>query len=60
MVRTQGLSVVTVTHDSTLLAMADEVKEMRDGGLHEAHEAGVSAGRFVASPRACPSQAAAA
>jgi ABC-type lipoprotein export system ATPase subunit len=47
MVRTQGLSVVTVTHDSTLLAMADEVKEMRDGGLHEAHEAGVSAGRFV-------------
>jgi putative ABC transport system ATP-binding protein len=44
MVRTQGLSVVTVTHDSTLLAMADEVKEMRDGGLHEA---GVSAGRFV-------------
>ena len=44
MVRSQGLSVVTVTHDSTLLAMADEVKEMRDGGLYEA---GVSAGRFA-------------
>ena len=44
MVRDQGISVLAATHDSTLLAMADEVKEMRDGGLHEA---GVSAGRFV-------------
>ena len=35
MVRTQGLSVVAATHDSTLLAMADEVREMRDGGLFE-------------------------
>ena len=33
MVRDQGISVVAATHDSTLLAMADEVKEMRDGTL---------------------------
>jgi ABC-type lipoprotein export system ATPase subunit len=33
MVRTQGISVVAATHDSTLLAMADEVKEMRDGAF---------------------------
>ena len=44
MVRSQGLSVVTVTHDSTLLAMADEVKEMRDGGLYEA---GARSGRYT-------------
>ena len=35
MVRTQGISVVAATHDSALLAMADEVKEMRDGGMYE-------------------------
>lgn len=33
MVRSQGISVVAATHDSTLLAMADEVKEMRDGAF---------------------------
>ena len=33
MVRDQGITVVAATHDSTLLAMADEVKEMRDGAL---------------------------
>ena len=33
MVRTQGISVVAATHDSTLLAMADEIKEMRDGAF---------------------------
>lgn len=33
MVRNQGISVVSATHDSTLLAMADEVKEIRDGQL---------------------------
>ena len=35
MVRTQGISVVAATHDSTLLAMADEVKEIRDGTLSD-------------------------
>jgi ABC-type lipoprotein export system ATPase subunit len=33
MVHSQGISVVAATHDSTLLAMADEIKEMRDGGM---------------------------
>jgi ABC-type lipoprotein export system ATPase subunit len=33
MVQTQHISVVAATHDSTLLAMADEVKEIRDGTL---------------------------
>ena len=33
MVRNQGISVVAATHDSTLLELADEVKEMRDGSL---------------------------
>ena len=33
MVRTRGISVVAATHDSTLLAMADEVMEIRDGAL---------------------------
>ena len=47
MVRTQGLSVVAATHDSTLLALADEVKEMRDGSLHEAAE---QAGRYRSGP----------
>ncbi len=35
MVRKQGISVVAATHDSTLLAMADEVREIRDGTLQE-------------------------
>ena len=33
MVRDQGISVVAATHDSTLLAMADDIKEMRDGAM---------------------------
>ena len=41
MVKDRGISVVAATHDSTLLAMADSVKEMRDGlmveGTAEAH-----------------------
>ena len=41
MVGDRGISVVAATHDSTLLAMADSVKEMRDGlmveGTAEAH-----------------------
>jgi len=35
MVQTQHISVVAVTHDATLLAMADEVKEIRDGKLED-------------------------
>lgn len=35
MVIKQGISVVAATHDSTLLSMADEVKEIRDGTLLE-------------------------
>ena len=35
MVIKQGISVVAATHDSTLLSMADEVKEIRDGVLLE-------------------------
>lgn len=38
MVHTHGLSVVAATHDSTLLALADEVKEMSDGSLYDARE----------------------
>ena len=41
MVKDRGISVIAATHDSTLLAMADSVKEMRDGlmveGTAEAH-----------------------
>ncbi|MCH7978699.1 MAG: ABC transporter ATP-binding protein [Acidobacteria bacterium] len=33
MIHSQGISVVAATHYSTLLAMADQVKEMRDGGM---------------------------
>jgi len=36
MVLKQGISVLSATHDSTLLAMADEVKEIRDGHLNDA------------------------
>ena len=35
MVEEQGISVVAATHDSTLLAMADSVKEMKDGSMIE-------------------------
>lgn len=40
MVVKQGISVVAATHDSTLLSMADEVKEIRDGRLLEKAEVG--------------------
>ena len=40
MVEQRGISVVSATHDSTLLAMADEVKEIRDGQLSDATELG--------------------
>ena len=40
MVKTQGISVLSATHDSTLLAMADEVKEIRDGKLVDATHLG--------------------
>jgi ABC-type lipoprotein export system ATPase subunit len=33
MVRKQGISVVAATHDSTLLEMADDVMEIRDGRM---------------------------
>ncbi len=35
MVRDQGISVVAATHDSTLLAMADQVVRLHDGRLEE-------------------------
>jgi putative ABC transport system ATP-binding protein len=35
MVRNQGISVVAATHDSTLLAMADQVVRLHDGKLEE-------------------------
>ena len=38
MVHEQGISVVAATPDSTLLAMADEVKEMRAGVMRERAE----------------------
>ncbi len=40
MVQQRGISVVSATHDSTLLAMADEVKEIRDGQLSDAADLG--------------------
>ena len=40
MVLKQGISVLSATHDSTLLAMADEVKEIRDGHLNDATDFG--------------------
>ncbi len=40
MVQNRGISVVSATHDSTLLEMADEVKEIRDGQLFEATDLG--------------------
>ena len=35
MVRDQGISVIAATHDSTLLAMADQVVRLSDGYLEE-------------------------
>ena len=43
MVKEEGISVVAATHDSTLLNLADEVLEMRDGRIIERS---ASAGRF--------------
>ena len=40
MVQDRGISVVSATHDSTLLEMADEVKEIRDGQLSDAKNLG--------------------
>ena len=40
MVLKQGITVVAATHDSTLLAMADDVKEIRDGTLMDHAELG--------------------
>ncbi len=40
MVKNRGISVVSATHDSTLLEMADEVKEIRDGNLFNATDLG--------------------
>ena len=40
MVLNRGISVVSATHDSTLLEMADEVKEIRDGQLFDATDLG--------------------
>ena len=39
MVRDEGISVVAATHDSTLLNLADEVLEMRDGRVVERQDA---------------------
>ena len=35
MVKERGISVVAATHDSTLLAMADQVVRLADGRLEE-------------------------
>ena len=35
MVLEQGMTIIAATHDSSLLSMADEVKEIRDGALYE-------------------------
>ena len=40
MVQERGISVVSATHDSTLLEKADEVKEIRDGQLSDAANLG--------------------
>lgn len=40
MVQNRGISVVSATHDSTLLEMADEVKEIRDGQIFDATDLG--------------------
>ena len=35
MVVERGMTIIAATHDSSLLSMADEVKEIRNGGLYE-------------------------
>ena len=35
MVLEQGMTIIAANHDSSLLSMADEVKEIRDGALYE-------------------------
>ena len=35
MVVEQGMTIIAATHDSSLLSMADQVKEIRDGALYE-------------------------
>ena len=35
MVLEQGMTIIAATHDSSLLSMADEVKEIRNGALYE-------------------------
>ena len=39
MVVEQGMTIIAATHDSSLLSMADEVKEIRDGALYEVQSA---------------------
>ena len=39
MVVERGMTIIAATHDSSLLSMADEVKEIRDGDLYEVHSA---------------------
>ena len=40
MVRDQGISVIAATHDSTLLAMADQVMQLNDGRMEDHAEYG--------------------
>ena len=37
MTRNEGISVITATHDTALVALADEVKELRDGAIVNSH-----------------------
>ena len=39
MVVEQGMTIIAATHDSSLLSMADEVKEIKDGALYEVQSA---------------------
>ena len=39
MVDEQGMTIIAATHDSSLLSMADEVKEIKDGALYEVQSA---------------------
>ena len=39
MVVERGMTIIAATHDSSLLSMADEVKEIRDGDLYEVQPA---------------------
>ena len=36
MVINQGMTIIAATHDSSLLSMADQVKEIKDGTLYSA------------------------